>query len=1243
MTLIKLGELVDISASAVRPAEMVLSDARINERFQKFANTLRRIAPKADDFLYFSAVMLHAAEADLLNADGSPKLRKDGAKVEAHWEKRGNSWKWVCNEPSIKGYKNANGDMFPAEELLKAYKGWVGKPLCVDHKSASVDAIRGIILDTYYDHAHHRVIGLCALDKVSYPDLARKVATGYSCSVSMGTAVKCCSCYDCGATATCEAEFCQHMKNKTGYAEINVGLQPLELSLVVSGADPSAKIRTILAAAKDVLANSSSSLNSTGELSPEDQSSKLQAIKDDLKAANDKLAELQEQSEQPTIITEPYGQSSGRLNDPTDETDPNGTQLNLPQRLAHNEALLGELKTLQASLLAKMTRLEETHINNEGTMSDQTKMNKEGYWQGGGGVNEPAPGKVKYPKDPLNEQLREHEDKQMTGEKPFPDVGDVEGLHPSPTSVDIKDELQRKKMLARAERRQAALIKAKENIMNAKQAYWQGGGGLNEPAPHKVKYPIDQLEYHLREHEDKQMVGQKPFPDVGDVEGLHPSPGSAEPKDELQRKKLIQRAALKARFVKAANADGTENLGDSAWQVFTKDESGEKLILTASVNEITGGNVDALYDTVATKEFGSKMLGKIRSVGVSNAAKLYKKAQATTMPGTQSGMPADAGGPAPLPDMGAAPPPAPDTGPTPDDKGGDGDPKERALKLGEEARDAASDALEAIRELTGEKGEMGDLEQGLSELPKAASLRPLAKMRRQLNGQLLSGLKKSFAELKEVYQEMKLIASMTDGDTPIDKDYAGVVIDQALVDGKQALTDADGLLNAHAKYLEGVDGLRKKAASTGLKLRKVAADETEEDVNDADDVNDARKKKKDESKSKSKSDKKEKDNKKSSKKESEDCMDADDMFALDMNDHSADGDPMAGEDDDLGDLRGDEPGSMFDDEDDLGSDLSDEDLDMGPDSIPGATHSGDVGDALNSGELGSEHDLEDEDAMADDMNDVMMDVDIKPKNMPGAGVVSTASFDLSTKAGRTAYRTKLARDATGKQETGEMQDVKQHSDMIDLSNALADGQTHLDTKPSDSLGLVETLPEQQEKDLEVARAQPKVRKEAERLQTLISEGKVNPTDLDALIAEGLDPEVVKYWRQFWGEAGKEGSEFGKLLTTETLNTKVAEDQAAFRVKLTRAFELAHEMVKCGLCADNRSAVNAQVDEVMTWNDEAFESTKRIVAKSAFAGLNKQAGLPTVGHHDTFSDERVLRAQEPDLSDELAKAFSGRRY
>ena len=39
------------------------------------------------------------------------------------------------------------------------------------------------------------------------------------------------------------------MKNKTCYGEINVDLNPIELSIVVNGADPRASIKHIIAAA----------------------------------------------------------------------------------------------------------------------------------------------------------------------------------------------------------------------------------------------------------------------------------------------------------------------------------------------------------------------------------------------------------------------------------------------------------------------------------------------------------------------------------------------------------------------------------------------------------------------------------------------------------------------------------------------------------------------------------------------------------------------------------------------------------------------------------------------------------------------------------------------------------------------------------------------------------------------------------------------------------------------------------
>ena len=69
----------------------------------------------------------------------------------------------------------------------------------------------------------------------------------------------------------------------------------------------------------------------------------------------------------------------------------------------------------------------------------------------------------------------------------------------------------------------------------------------------KPKYPKDKLNEELREYEDRQMVGQPPFPGVGPVDGLHPSPDSADVRDELKRKKMLARAGLHARFVKAAN------------------------------------------------------------------------------------------------------------------------------------------------------------------------------------------------------------------------------------------------------------------------------------------------------------------------------------------------------------------------------------------------------------------------------------------------------------------------------------------------------------------------------------------------------------------------------------------------------------------------------------------------------------------------------------------------------------------
>jgi hypothetical protein len=1202
----KFGEQVAITQSDIQTSssiEAYLSDAQINDRFGKFASALKRVAPKSNEFLYFVTTMITSAEAALLNEDGTVKIGRDGKPVEAHWEPvAGDGVKWVCSDPSILPYRNNNFDIFPEKEIIAAHKKWIAKPVLTNHDS-SVDSIRGIILDTYYDHKFKRAMALCAIDKISYPELARKIATGVSIDMSMGTAVNRVSCAEsnCNRVARTANEFCHHMKNKgSSYGEINLGLDPLEISCVQRGADPRAKIRTVFAAAQQLHSQLD---NASIELSKTTNITRLAELEHDLKQIASKFLELKESMETSdstdsnnTSDTAPYG-IAGDANPPQDELDPNTTQLNLPDRLAYNnQALVQELKALRASFEDKLSGIEKTlqSKNEEMNMATDKNNTKTAYWLG---TEEPTPGKRQYPVDPLNEQLRAKEDKQMVGQNPFPDVGDVDGLHPSPASVAEKDELKRKELIQRAEveeramRRNAALKQAKD-VLEQKKAYWLGGGEGNEPTPGKKQYPVDPLNEKAR-MEDRQMVGQNPFPDVGDVDGLHPSPASVAEKDELKRKEMLNRASLKARFVRTANTDGTENLGASGWHVYAKDESGDRLVFTASVDELSGNRALALYDVIATKDFGQKMLEKIRSVGLSKAASLYKQSQAVAGPGALPGAPPDASGANPVPAMPEAGAPADASAEAPvEDEGGKGDPKETANKLAEKNRDVASDLLEAVRALTGEQSQMGEMEEGLGSLPKAASatLLPLHKTRVELNQALLSGMKKSLAELNEHREELGLITQILDSGSVADKDYTATVVEDAFTDAKSAIADGFALMRAYIKYARGTAGLLKRA------------EQAKEDMEASSDMNDAA------------------DTDAETESDSNDAEDTNDHFGMEDDEtdiapdaeHEHDGhDPLA--------MHEHEEMEMPHDEHNEFETPEGEDMSATPD----------FGDEA-------------------DVNDVMVDVD--PATLPAGQKLkvapASASFDLTTKAGRSAYRAKIANDATGKMDDGKLETAEsiKMAPVVEDADKLADGgflQTTLDTKPSDDLGRFETLPEQQKRMLEVARMPPKIRTAAERLDTLITQGKVAVADLDSLVAQGLDSEVVKYWRQYWGEAGKEGSEFGKLLTTETMKAKAAEENKLFRTKLARAYELSYDMVRRGMLADDRATIASHVDDVMKWNDEGFESVKRIVANRAPLALTKQASMPQVGL--IGAGDVQSQARELDFQGELDRAFANRKY
>ena len=223
----------------------ISANPKLVERMTKLANGIKTIAPRSDDFLYFSIIFLKAAESATLDDSGLIKKTSSG---DSAWGFFDENWKWHGN---VKPHRNNNNDIFPESELKTAAKKWIGMPLCRDHESSSVDGIRGIILDAHYDEKFKQIIGLCALDKVNYPDLARKVETGLVRYGSMGTAVETSICSDCGNRAQTQKEYCEHVNNRLAHGEINVGLKPIEYSLVVQPAEPGAVLLKCIASLKD--------------------------------------------------------------------------------------------------------------------------------------------------------------------------------------------------------------------------------------------------------------------------------------------------------------------------------------------------------------------------------------------------------------------------------------------------------------------------------------------------------------------------------------------------------------------------------------------------------------------------------------------------------------------------------------------------------------------------------------------------------------------------------------------------------------------------------------------------------------------------------------------------------------------------------------------------------------------------------------------------------------------------------
>jgi len=161
---------------------------------------------------------------------------------------------------AISSRVNANHDGWPAEELEKSYKSFVGRGVYVEHNNWDPTRSRGVILGVKLHKAHlangtkdYWIELLEEIDAKSFPKLAEAILSGKLKSVSMGADVGFTVCSICSHKATEPSEYCEHIAFSKGMYLVTGGKKKLvwedcykvgffEISHVFDPADESADV-----------------------------------------------------------------------------------------------------------------------------------------------------------------------------------------------------------------------------------------------------------------------------------------------------------------------------------------------------------------------------------------------------------------------------------------------------------------------------------------------------------------------------------------------------------------------------------------------------------------------------------------------------------------------------------------------------------------------------------------------------------------------------------------------------------------------------------------------------------------------------------------------------------------------------------------------------------------------------------------------------------------------------------------
>jgi len=799
MVILKFGENLQIGKDDFISSESIKADKKIHDRFVKFAKEVKKIAPKADDFLYFTAVMMHAAERSAYDDNGNIRKDSNGKDVEVGWDvdSRTGSWRWKSSDPNILPYKNNNCDIFPEAELKKAYKKWIGKPLCKDHQSSSVDGMRGLIIDTYWDDKNKRIVALCALDKVSYPELARHVKNGVAADVSMGTGVSQSICSECGNVATTESEYCNHVRNKTAYGEINVGLNPIELSIVMNGADRKAKVLEVLAAAQKI----------------EDKVSEqeLAGNMTEILAQYNKLAFRVEELEK-EILNARNDNNFALKRTASSVSEEDESYLSL---IKHK---LSNLENILTSIYkdAKKPSTEDLMVNSI----------KQGYWQG---TEEPKPGQKQYEAEEAD-SIRNTQDSHMKG--PLTDLSPAAGTEIPKQDLEVKKQVSRASVEERRAIRAAALERAQ---LSLKKAYQQG-------TDETKKYPVDPLAEKARK-EDSHLK--------------NPNTDGKYPEDEKVKKEVARASVLKARLVTEANASDNrwevcdKRNGDVIFTASFEELAGKKVAMYKPLyKEDFAQHLMRTIKAVGLKKANELFKGgQVAEPVPTEPAPMPMEAPAEPAPETEVSA-----------ELEEPPPGDVEKEGTPEgDVGAALNATTKALEgLGDVIENVLPGMQDAIDVMKGEEEGFGgaDLEEpdvavneALAELneptaePTVASLN---KVRIVLNAGLKKAFNDSIKTLETCKEEISLLKDAAKNKS-VNTDVIQKLAADANKDAKKAIKDAEVLRLAFVKYAKSVYAIEKRAAleqkmqkkaqlENKVETQDVKLDEVDKDTEELDEV-----------------------------------------------------------------------------------------------------------------------------------------------------------------------------------------------------------------------------------------------------------------------------------------------------------------------------------------------------------------------------------------------------------------------